>query len=312
MWNIEFVVNKPYSCEQAILVEMAKLLGDKGDNHPMIFADSWGFFYYPDKKLIGQRISPGYRGSRKRNLELFCGVGIEDLKKINKKNFKTNVTEILCKSPVMIDFDTYFCPWSKYYLNKHIYHKLLIIDFNSNGFICYDHNVKNQVTLPYDIITSWEGKASIFYKKGIVVCWQDFRKELLNQYVFLKEKKMLFYLNEFFYDISHIDNYSQEFEYCNSMMECELLIGLNRIAKQRRCFAEYLNFLKSHEIVKIDDIFINSFINLSKMYDILRISITKEVIRGKIKNKSELLHKIFMNEKALFEKFEELIFLWQI
>lgn len=299
MWGIASVTDKKYSCEQALLVSYANFL--KRD-YQMILADSWGFDYY-EKGSIGEKLSPGYRKSRYSNYEKFHGIKVNNANISSKDELKEFVYSNINNTPIMIDFDTYYCEWNKLYQKKSVFHRLLIIGvFDKNKFACIDHYSSNYVIVDISTLPAWSGAASTFTVNELYDVPQFvFLDEIQKHSRYLIETSMLDKLREFFLDLQFNTKVSYGEYDANSPSESLILINLDRIINQRCCFKEYLEYLIRIGILKEKNRdLIEIFNEMSLKYNLLKMVIAKELVQKRLDNKTRLIEEVWnLEHKAL-------------
>lgn len=303
MWQIKSITDKKYSCEQALLISYAKHLNRE---YQMLLSDSWGFNYY-EKGSIGEKISPGYRKSRYENYEKFHGIKVNNKSVFSKDELVFFINKNIKLSPIMIDFDTYFCPWNNLYQKKSIYHRILIIDIiDQMHYECIDHYSEHSNILDISVLPRWEGVVSTFAVNNInYVPEFSFVDEIRKHSEYLKKNNMLVKLKSFFSDLesNSLVNYGEA--YAGIPGESLILINLNRIMNQRLCFKEYLEYINgkcSLQNLKKSNL-VNLFDEMALKYGMLKMLIAKELVQGRLRNKTKLIEDIFQLESNAFNEF---------
>ncbi|MDR2410641.1 MAG: hypothetical protein LBE13_21365 [Bacteroidales bacterium] len=301
MWNITSITAPQYSCEQSLLISFANYCGR---DYQMILSDTWGFNYTYKNKTIGEKISPGYGKARFDNYESFHGIKIYDYQLQSPNELIKFVSQNIQSSPVMIDFDTYNCPWNKLYKRKHLFHRLLILDeFKNDGFFCIDHKTNDPVLLNINELENWNKRASTFCVKPIYVIENDYFNQLSNHCRHIVDSNMLNNLKNFTSDINNIQDYSSEIKDSKDALDVSLLINTQRLSNQRLCFKEYLEYLYSLNILpELDRDYIEIFTLLSSKYNILQFSFAKDIAQNKKRKKTTLLEEIFLLESSAVDK----------
>lgn len=303
MWQIKSITDKKYSCEQALLISYAKHLNRE---YQMLLSDSWGFNYYA-KGSIGEKISPGYRKSRYDNYERFHGIKVNNKKIFSKEELIYFINENIQLSPLMIDFDTYYCPWNKLYQKKSIYHRVLIIDIiDEMHYKCIDHYNEHSNIIDISALSSWEGIISTFVVNEIGNIPEiSFMDDISKHSEYLKKSNMLVKLKNFFGDLesNSLVNYGET--YAGVPGETLILINLNRIMNQRLCFKEYLEYINGKcSIQNLKNLhLINLFDEMASKYSMLKMLIAKELVQGRLRNKTKLIEDIFQLELEAFNEF---------
>ena len=302
MWKINSTTIPQYSCEQSLLISFANYCSR---DYQMILSDVWGFNYTYESATIGEKISPGYGKARIDNYEKFHGIKISNTQLQSPEELIEFVRCNIQISPIMIDFDTYNCPWNKLYKRKHLFHRLLILDeFKDNGFLCIDHKVDTPVLLSINELENWGQRASIFILKPIQVIERDFYEQLNNHCQHIVESNLLNNLKCFIEDINGISDYSNEIKESKDILDVSLLINIQRLSNQRLCFREYLEYIYSLNILPgLDCNYIEMFTTLSNKYNNLQFSFAKDIAQNKKREKSILLEDIYSLESIAVEKF---------
>lgn len=303
MWNIGVITEKQYSCEQALLKAVAKYYQR---DYQMIFSDSWGFNYSYDEKSIGKKLSPGYAGKKLINYYFFHGIKVQNTMMSSIQDFNLFFHNNISKSPILIEYDTFYCFWNRLYKKMHNFHMLLILDIAKDGYyLCIDQYTNKPMKIK--IHKNWKGRVSTFELCSEVSSKKEnYLVELKNQGEFLIQQNMIANLESFIKDLTELSGYTEELIFENRIdpSMSPLILNLERIKNQRMCFKEYLEYLNKKNIFHSDiKELISDFESISNKYHILKMMIFKEMIQGSVQDKSTVLRKLLNLEKNTLKKF---------
>lgn len=138
MWTISEVDVSAYNCLNLLY---ALLAHRKQSAYQMLAKGSWSFSFQKNKNLpVGERFSCKTKGDVEIALEKYHGL------KVNKHEFNGSTIEwmmaanelLLEHNAIIVNTDSYWCPWSRAYREQHYMHSFLIRGFNDNLAICED------------------------------------------------------------------------------------------------------------------------------------------------------------------------------
>jgi hypothetical protein len=303
MFDIKPYIDKNLSCQQALLVSYAKYIGCSAD---MIFAESWGFGYNKEEKLIGIKMNPGYRPVRLENFKIFHGINttlydIADIKEL-MEFYRSNIS----KSPMIIDVDVYNCNWNIAYRKYNIKHYCLITgyDANNEAFICIDpFSTADKVYLPIEELNNWQGKVSVFEQEAVAAKRSDYIDELNKCIYHINDSEMFSNLEEFRRDMTYTDSIYSEVSAYEDYFAVPLQKVTKAISGQRNCYLYFLDYVSKVLNWYPFDELKNIFKNSARLYDSLRISIAKQTFAGKINSSkiSYIIDEIINSEKRAYD-----------
>ncbi|MGL5381783.1 BtrH N-terminal domain-containing protein [Clostridium sp.] len=184
MLDIKNIFNdsKIYNCYTGALATVCKY---NNIDFRLMFQDSWNFRYDFDNYIdvIGGNLN--CNNNYWHNLQKYCNVTINSHKYINKEeSIKIFNNYILENQPVIIHYDTFWCPWLPDYQTIHAYHTSVVYDIEKENISCLDLIPYNkQANIPIDILGKGIYSYEIIDKKDIIfnVSYEEFIKEQYNK-----------------------------------------------------------------------------------------------------------------------------------
>lgn len=286
--------------------------------YQLAFWSSWEFNYDREFSLFGERLDISM-STVLYNLKTnyFC----EEL----ELQIGTNITENIRKSiqnnmPIIVALDSYYCPWSDNYKEKHVNHVIVISGICKNGFYAVDTMpIKENVFIGKNDIANGIISAKVvrFSKKESKNCI-DFLNNVLNRKQTNQEILKMECFNQ---DIKEC-SWNQEFDFQEYVWAIPIMRSVRRIYGSRIQFLECVKYFKSENIMLceyIEDIFkpiitewgillnILYKARISNVYDNVGIRITNRMkkileiekcVIGDLKDKL-INKKILSNEKVI-------------
>lgn len=299
-----------YNCLESTLVTVAKYFKSE---YKLMFLDSWGFKFIPlssaSKKYInfGERLHDGIQGDFDIILEKYYGISIF----WNKSDRFREVLKIVYKElnsryPIAINIDAFWCNWTRTYKRIHASHFILVIglDEEHKEFICSDSYCNDN----FERISFEE------LKKGIIM-YCTFRRKKISKKFEIKEFLIKELTNKFTCSLHgnqftmikmFADEFENLFDLKNEIRECKdiyaitILRKLKEIADGRKNFSQSLKEL--YLIDKDKNLLVKSkeIENIAKIWEGIRVSIMKAIIKCDFFDKKKIAEKI--SEIAIYEE----------
>lgn len=312
MRDFPIETDEKYDCLQSLLVSFAKA---NKMNYEMLFSGTWGLSYDNKNKLstIGSRINPYGSLSGYQKIKHFHGIDMETVF-FNEKKEKVSLRQIgnsivnpaMGASLILAAVDTYHCPWDVLYQKDHMRHYILITDKVEGEYVfCKDqHSNKGK----YRIDTELPVEEIRILKKGKrdIICEDEYYDDLKSNYEKLKSSEFIKNLKAMMKDIGDLESFENECRGKNSFYSIPLFVNLKLLATQRKCFIEYLLFLKQY--INTEDLRKLLF-TISNRYTNLRLLLTKEMISSKIQKvrRREIIDDIIDYEGEALDGFQDII-----
>lgn len=210
-YTYNFIKNRKMNCIQLCLADIANVMCCAYEH---IFLEIWDFDL-ERPVCMGYKYDETYQTINERLIELLTLYS--PIKYIKSRDITGDLMD-LCKSEIMlVEMDTYDCPWAVGYLWKHFsYYFIIRIDSESNKIFGY---------CPYDDVYSIEINEEIIRKA-------------LNAYIFKREKAYCMLSSE---------------QFKKHLSAKMVTILPDTLFKKMVRFAEMLGELKDLNILKIDE-----------------------------------------------------------
>ena len=274
--NFELIVDNSFTCFEIVV---ASLLSWKGYSYELMFMNSWGFSYKPAPSgLISDGINE-CAGGIWYPLEFYQGV------KLITKNLEAKTAldfikeELRNNRPVIINANTYWCPWHDHYQKLSRSHSIIVLGIdNENGTLdCVDKYTWQSVHGPCkmsfsDFLNGYQNL--IIMNNGKPLARIDWRKIIREAVLCMKSQAdydLIYYLkkgnlvertllalklaelkskktscfDEMRLFAQKVDESSLENEKQNglSIERNSLLVSLMKLTHGRKKFADLLNYL---------------------------------------------------------------------
>ena len=125
-----------YNCLEILLAKAAVQLGT---SYQMMVKGGWTFVYDRSfKGLIGDKISCRQRENFIEAFQKYHEVSVIE-HKLELSNFLCSVHNWLSMQiPVIVNTDSFWCPWSSAYQKRHYLHSFSVVGINENESVCSD------------------------------------------------------------------------------------------------------------------------------------------------------------------------------
>lgn len=130
---------------------IATISNHVGRDYKMSFIDGWNFSYYKREASNTQLISSSLNISEYntlKNLKDYHGIQLNELEYMSTSSL---ISKLLIEKekniPLLVSFDSYWCPWDwgyQKYHNKHHYFFIVDYDYKNNQFVCVDPYFKKE------------------------------------------------------------------------------------------------------------------------------------------------------------------------
>jgi len=282
MWNVSPTKKDISDCFLYLIVSYAESMNVSYETG---LIKLWGFSYDQSdikENIIGNNILAIYNGEIIDTLKTIHG--IEMFEKNIKNNFDlfSFIKRNIAISPIIVSFDTYYCPWSNLFQKYHAFHYILINDMIKDCFICIESNSKNNEKLPFDGFENWRGHIFTFKLKKVTPNFFDYI-HTIEEAVCFNKGNLIWNLNkckEAFFKYNTFENDIKGFG--NDFYAMPLIRSLKQLSDQRYCFSSGLGYIG--KILNINNIFHNaqrSFSNCGELYNYLKMIIIKQILSNK-------------------------------
>lgn len=248
-------IHKHMNCIQMNMEYICNIL--KKDFSKM-FVYSWDFYYKPNSNYFSPK-NLSSRQFRKLKLEAqlrYLGLEAQDIDLRNLFKIKTIDQYIDNHKALLLNIDSFDCPWHRGYMKTHIDHYCLVIGHLHKGYICADPYLmgNSPVLLTHSQLRM--GKELIYYKHSSDTA--DLSVDALFLEIIYGEnnKSKMFNMMELFLkSLSEISDSSQLFDYLEDVYLCAITRATKFIADGRIQLGYLIEKLSSsHQ--KHEDIFL--------------------------------------------------------
>lgn len=264
------------------------IFNERNLNYYYIFLESWRFCYKNDEKLIGNRIKPS-RGDRfeiLKNLynvksrvvdfknqydiypllsEAFSEYKIQNNK---EKAYEELISNLQENKAIVLEFDSFYCPWDKLYNRIHGTHMCVIKSIKEENIEIFDRWYSEKRIITKEFLYE-------FMYKFIILDFSQYREQQLNIKQILSiliPEKNIFQRNliNFIKDMENMES-DKEFENCTASNYTNhyLFRNIREISYNRKQIAILFKEAIKNE-KNINKKYIEEFDELSKEWDILK------------------------------------------
>ena len=252
--NIKIPKRIFHNCFEAVLGTIAFW---KGRNYELIYLNVWDFKFNLPKAGTANRLGNSLmnfidvNAIMCKDLNLYYGIKYRSYKGGNFKDLINILSKQFLNSPVVVGFDTFYCPWDKSYQQNHNFtHVFLIngLDTEKKVLYCTDPFYK---TIDYELsfenfLQGYTGYYGIFqfYKdksKDLNI------KELLYEAInLLFEKNIFEAIRNFAVEVNKFDSVVDEMNSCEENWQTPLFWNISLIVNNRKRISTLLMFLSDY------------------------------------------------------------------
>ena len=288
-----------YLCQHNLLAYYAKRINR---DFEMMFGESWGFNYNTSAKSIGEAIEPGYRECRYPNLLHFHGIKCEKISGLDY-NYLKKQSIPLDGNPLIISSDTYDCPWCNSYRKHHIEHYFFITERSGENLICFDpYFTDKHINLSVSHFEMWKGTIYCLSAAEFAPKQADYIEDLHQSIEHIQKGTLFKGLNDLKENLSCSERLEEELLAINEYYSVPLFYNLSHIAKNRRCFADYITYIDKKTNKFKGFSVAADFKEISLLYDSLWITIMKQAMSKKfyVQKIRAIVEKIYDEESRIF------------
>jgi hypothetical protein len=208
-----------------------------GKDFKKMFIDSWDFYYKPDENnFMPNNLS--FRPFKKLRLETnqlrHLGLEAKEIDVEHLLGIETINQYIESHKALLINLDSFECPWHRGYLKTHIGHYCLIIGYFNECYICIDPYLMGSDFVSLTYMQLKTGSELIYYNNSKIEV--DLTIEnLFNETIHGEndKSKMFDMMNLFLQQLSELTEASQLFDYPEDVYLCTITRATKFIADGR-------------------------------------------------------------------------------
>lgn len=272
------------NCREDTIVSVASWLQR---DHELMYAESWGFSFdiqqWSSKGKLSSCLSPEF-GNMLPLLAQYHGIDIRIVENLCFQDTVDLVARELAESrPVIIELDTYFCPWDSGFHNYHYPHTNLIVGYDEANRMyslidCFyqkqDIKISSENCFSYD-----SNRVALFRCSTLpepIADWRTIIQRAAKRMRVQEQKDHSFHqMRSLAAILEQSPDLNEEFKHYEHIWMAPLLSVLSAISNGRRQFAAVLQYLSTRQQEQDFHEMVNELHYAASQWSILLSMVTK-------------------------------------